>query len=117
LPLCLTETLFCSRYLASKVKKTPGFRLIQEPMCTNVCFWYIPPSLRGLEENEEFWARVAKVAPVIKARMMQAGTLMVGYQPDGTLNNFFRMVVSNLDSTQEDMDFVVSEIDRLGHDL
>lgn len=52
-----------SRYLAAKVKSTTGFRLILEPMCTNVCFYFIPPSLRGQEETPEWWQKVGKVSP------------------------------------------------------
>ncbi|XP_060554593.1 acidic amino acid decarboxylase GADL1-like, partial [Ruditapes philippinarum] len=106
-----------SRYLSDKLKKTPGFRLIQEPECTNVCFWYIPPSLRGQQETKEWWDKLAKVAPAIKAGMMQCGSMMIGYNPDGDLVNFFRMVLTNFDTTTEDMDFLVQEIDRLGRDL
>ena len=49
--------------------------------------------------------------------MMKSGTLMIGYNPDGNLVNFFRMVISNFDTQIEDMDFLVEEIDRLGRDL
>lgn len=45
------------------------------------------------------------------------GTMLIGYQPDGDRVNFFRMIVSNLSTTKQDMDFVVSEIERLGKDL
>ena len=58
-----------------------------------------------------------QVAPKIKQRMVEQGTLLIGYQPDGDRVNFFRMVVSNTAATTQDMDFVVSEIQRLGHDL
>jgi hypothetical protein len=54
---------------------------------------------------------------MIKQRMMEQGTLMVGYQPDGNMVNFFRMVVSNTHTTTDDIDFIVSEIERLGIDL
>lgn len=57
------------------------------------------------------------MAPKIKARMMERGTTMVGYQPDKQRPNFFRMIISNQASTKEDMDFLVEEIDRLGRDL
>jgi hypothetical protein len=57
------------------------------------------------------------VAPEIKKRMTEQGTMLVGYQPDGDHVNFFRMIVANHDSTLEDMDFVVDEIERLGKDL
>lgn len=62
-----------------------------------------------------FWA--VQVAPVIKARMMEYGTTMVGYQPQGDKVNFFRMVISNPAATFEDIDFLIEEIERLGQDL
>ena len=49
--------------------------------------------------------------------MVEQGTLLIGYQPDGDRVNFFRMVVSNTAATTQGMDFVVSEIQRLGQDL
>lgn len=58
-----------------------------------------------------------QVAPVIKARMMEYGTTMVGYQPQGDKVNFFRMVISNPAATFEDIDFLIEEIERLGQDL
>lgn len=57
------------------------------------------------------------MAPKIKAMMMESGTTMVGYQPQGKNVNFFRMVVSNLAATQSDIDFLIDEIERLGRDL
>ncbi|KAK3083974.1 hypothetical protein FSP39_006153 [Pinctada imbricata] len=107
----------CARHLASLVKERDGFELLLEPECTNVCFYYIPPSLRHLERTEEWWAKVSKVSPIIKERMMKNGSMLVGYQPDGEFVNFFRMVVSNLGSTLTDMEFVIDEIDRLGSDI
>lgn len=113
------ENVFhCAQYLAKKLKEREGFRMVlEEPECTNVCFWYIPASLRGQEENTEWWNKLSKVAPMIKQYMMEQGTMLVSYQPDGVLVNFFRMVVSNTHATTEDMDFVVHEIERLGVDL
>lgn len=49
--------------------------------------------------------------------MMSTGTLMIGYQPQGQLPNFFRSIVSNQAVTEEDIDFLVEELDRLGNDL
>lgn len=105
-------------HLVERLQQEEGFRLVKEnPMCTNVCFWYIPPRLRGQEETEEWWQDVAKVAPVIKQRMMSQGTMMCGYQNHGNLPNFWRMVILNEDCNHGDMDFVVDEIARLGIDL
>lgn len=58
-----------------------------------------------------------QVAPEIKKKMVERGTLLIGYQPDGDLVNFFRMVLSNMAVTKSDMNFVVEEIARLGSDL
>lgn len=49
--------------------------------------------------------------------MTKDGTMLIGYQPDGERVNFFRMIISNLEIVKADMDFVISEVDRLGKDL
>ena len=33
-----------------------------QPMCTNTCFWYIPPCLRGQVEDKEWWQKLGKVS-------------------------------------------------------
>uniref|UniRef100_G3P4Q5 Cysteine sulfinic acid decarboxylase n=1 Tax=Gasterosteus aculeatus aculeatus TaxID=481459 RepID=G3P4Q5_GASAC len=104
-------------YLVDQIKKREGFCLLQEPDFVNICFWFIPPSLRGKEGNADYQDRLAKVAPVIKERMMKQGTMMVGYQPLGNKVNFFRLVVFSPVLSQKDMDFVIDEIERLGNDL
>lgn len=75
-------------------------------------------NLKGkcLHQDVLFFLTV-QVAPVIKARMMEYGTTMVGYQPQGDKVNFFRMVISNPAATFEDIDFLIEEIERLGQDL
>ncbi|KAA0704948.1 Glutamate decarboxylase 2 [Triplophysa tibetana] len=88
-----------------------------KPQHTNVCFWYLPPGVRCLEDKVEKMKRLHKVAPVIKARMMEYGTTMVSYQPQGDKVNFFRMVISNPAATFADIDFLIEEIERLGQDL
>ena len=48
---------------------------------------------------------------------MQAGTIMVGYQPDDRRPNFFRNIISSAAVRESDIDFLLSEMDRLGSDL
>uniref|UniRef100_A0A672H823 Acidic amino acid decarboxylase GADL1-like n=1 Tax=Salarias fasciatus TaxID=181472 RepID=A0A672H823_SALFA len=105
------------RYLADEIKKREGFRLLMEPEYANVCFWYIPPSLRQLEDGPELWSKLHTVAPVIKERMMKVGSMMVGYQPHSDRANFFRMIVISPQAGKADMDFVLDEIHNLGKDL
>ncbi|XP_067934403.1 glutamate decarboxylase 1-like [Watersipora subatra] len=103
-----------SRYLLERLRKLEEFELCLQPESTNVCFWYIPPSLRNRNRGAE-WDRILhKVAPKIKAAMMQAGTVMIGYQPLADKPNFFRYVCANPAATRADVDFLLKEISRLG---
>ncbi|CAB1343458.1 unnamed protein product [Coregonus sp. 'balchen'] len=104
-------------YLVEKMKKREGFELIGKPEFVNVCFWFIPPSLRGKENSPDYQDRLSKVAPVIKERMIKQGTMMVGYQPQGGRVNFFRMIVISPQLSYQDMTFFLDEIERLGNDL
>ncbi|XP_053706457.1 cysteine sulfinic acid decarboxylase [Synchiropus splendidus] len=106
-----------TRYLVEEMKKREGFQLLREPQFVNVCFWFIPPTLRGKERNAEFWQRLGEVAPVIKERMMKRGSMMVGYQPLGDRVNFFRQVLMSPLVSNRDMDFLLDEFERLGSDL
>ncbi|XP_076022626.1 cysteine sulfinic acid decarboxylase [Genypterus blacodes] len=105
------------RYLVEQMKKREGFHIVGEPEFVNLCFWFIPPSLRGKEGDADYQDRLGKVAPVIKERMMKQGTMMVGYQPLGNKVNFFRVIVFSPLVTQTDMDFFLDEIERLGKNL
>ncbi|GLH15075.1 Glutamate decarboxylase [Gryllus bimaculatus] len=112
------DTVFDNaEYFTQQIKKTEGFRLLMEPQCTNICFWYIPPSLRGQEDREDFNDLLHKVAPKIKERMMKTGSMMVTYQPLRGLPNFFRLVLQNSGLNHDDMDFIIQEIQNLGRDL
>ncbi|KAB0364211.1 hypothetical protein FD754_008367, partial [Muntiacus muntjak] len=54
----VNRALALSRYLVEEIKKREGFKLLLEPEYANICFWYIPPSLRQMEEGPEFWAKL-----------------------------------------------------------
>uniref|UniRef100_A0A674BYA3 Glutamate decarboxylase 1 n=1 Tax=Salmo trutta TaxID=8032 RepID=A0A674BYA3_SALTR len=116
-------SMFCcldlSHYLYTKIKGREGYQMVfdGEPQHTNVCFWYLPPGIRDMPDGQEKREKLHKVAPKIKALMMESGTTMVGYQPQGDKVNFFRMVISNPAATRSDIDFLTDEIERLGQDL
>uniref|UniRef100_A0A2K5IAI5 Cysteine sulfinic acid decarboxylase n=1 Tax=Colobus angolensis palliatus TaxID=336983 RepID=A0A2K5IAI5_COLAP len=88
-----------------------------QPEFLNVCFWFVPPSLRGKQDSPDYHQRLSKVAPVLKERMVKEGSMMIGYQPHGPRGNFFRVVVANPALTCADMDFLLNELERLGQDL
>lgn len=105
-------------YMVKRMKeKKNEFYLILEPELTNVCFWYIPPSLRKMPHGPEKEKRLGEITPKIKARMMNCGTMMIGYQPQGDIPNFFRTIISKDGLTEKDIDFMMDELDRLGKDL
>lgn len=58
-----------------------------------------------------------QVAPMIKERMVRAGTMLMTYQPLRGMPNFFRLVLQNSGLTEADMQFFVDEIERLAADL
>lgn len=107
-----------ARYFANTIKQRTGFRMaLEEPECTNVCFWYIPPSLRNADSSPDFHERLHRVAPKIKERMMKEGCMMVTYQAQKGLPNFFRIVFQSSGLDRSDMVHFIEEIERLGHDL
>ncbi|KAL0809488.1 hypothetical protein ABMA28_011035 [Loxostege sticticalis] len=107
-----------SEYMVRRIKEQPDkFYLILEPEMVNVSFWYLPKQLRGLPHDHNKEIRLGKVCAKLKGKMMQAGTIMVGYQPDDRRPNFFRNIISSAAVTEKDVDFLLSEMDRLGQDI
>uniref|UniRef100_A0A182QH49 Glutamate decarboxylase n=1 Tax=Anopheles farauti TaxID=69004 RepID=A0A182QH49_9DIPT len=108
-----------AEHFTSSIKARPGFEMvIENPECTNVCFWYVPPGLRSVpRDSAEFRERLHKVAPKVKERMMKDGSMMITYQPIHDKPNFFRLVLQNSSLDKADMNYIIDEIERLGKDL
>ncbi|CAB0033009.1 unnamed protein product [Trichogramma brassicae] len=104
----------CANYFYEQIKDRPDFRLVlPEYEGSNICFWYIPPSMQGQEENEEWKNKLNRIAPTIKEKLIKVGSLMIGYTPLPSKNmpNFFRMVVScQPPPSHSSMDFVINNI-------
>ncbi|KAK2726130.1 glutamate decarboxylase-like [Artemia franciscana] len=108
-----------TEYMIKKLNAQPDkfWIIVPKPECTNVCFWYIPERLRKMPHSQEKERLLGQITPILKGKMMNSGTLMIGYQPQGKLPNFFRNIISNQAVREEDIDFLVDELDRLGKDL
>jgi glutamate/tyrosine decarboxylase-like PLP-dependent enzyme len=115
-----------SRHLRDQVVARSMFLLVAEPTCSNVCFWYIPPSLRGEgapAQGTPEWKEVVHTATAtIKERMQRKGSCMIGFQSvpvkgDPAPANFWRMVVMAEKAANSQMDFLLDEIDLLGQDF
>ncbi|CAL8081098.1 unnamed protein product [Orchesella dallaii] len=107
---------YCVQELKSR---SPAFQLLmEEPECTNITFWYIPPSLRDMnQKSDEFWEKLHKVAPKIKEAMMRRGSMMITYQPLRHYQNFFRLVIQSSEVTKEDIKYFLDEIESCGKDI
>ena len=49
----------------------------------------------------------------LKGRMMNSGSIMISYQPLGMYPNFFRSIISNQAIQESDIDYMLSEMERL----
>lgn len=108
-----------AEYFTEQIRSRTDFQLVlSHPECTNICFWYIPPSLQNVpRSSEQFKELIHKVAPKIKERMMKEGNMMMTYQPIHDKPNFFRLVLQNSALNREDMLYFIDEIERLGCNL
>lgn len=106
-----------TQYLVSKLKEQfDKFHFLMELEYVNVCFWYIPKLLRRYAHDRDKEEEFGALCPKIKARMMKAGTLMIGYTKNMETLNFFRVVILQEGTNNEDIDFMLNKIDRLGQD-
>lgn len=114
--LHVNKVMQLSRFFTDLIRNREGWKLLQEPECTNVCFWYVPKSMRGLTDQELMQA-LHKIAPIIKERMVKKGSMLVTYQPIRGQPNFFRLVIQNSSLTEADMKYFVNEFEVLSEDL
>ncbi|KAG7200793.1 hypothetical protein KM043_003166 [Ampulex compressa] len=114
----VNNAMSATEYFFDRIKGREGFRLvIPRYECCNVCFWYIPPSMRGQEETRDWWERLYRITAKIKELMTMEGTLMIGYTPlsHKSIGNFFRMVVACQPApTTASMDYAIEEIEKFG---
>ncbi|KAF7993477.1 hypothetical protein HCN44_010072 [Aphidius gifuensis] len=110
------KLFYLSRYFVDLIIKRDGWKLIQLPECLNVCFWYIPKSMRHLD-GKELDQQLHKIAPIIKEKMVKKGSMLVTYQPLDDKPNFFRLVIQSSGVTEIDMKFFVEEFENLSDNL
>ncbi|KOC59160.1 Glutamate decarboxylase 1 [Habropoda laboriosa] len=115
------RAMHAAEYFFGRIEHREGYRLVlpRYEGC-NVCFWYVPPSMRGETETQDWWNKLYEITAKVKERMMLEGSLMVGYSPlsHANLGNFFRMVVTcQPPPTEASMDYVLEKIEQLAADL
>ncbi|TSN21230.1 Glutamate decarboxylase 1 [Bagarius yarrelli] len=117
--LQINHCLENAEYLYYKLKNGKEFQLVfqNKPEHSNVCFWYLPIRIRNMSLGPNRDKELHSIAPKIKAKMMENGAAMIGYQPLEDKPNFFRCVFSNPATQKQDVDFLLEEIASLGADL
>lgn len=109
-----------AEYITDLIKAdSEKFEMTNEPMATNVCFWYTPPCFRGENAPEYTDERKSKVHQMIFKKMQYEGTIMIQQQPFNSYNlpNFFRLTLKGEKTRMEDMPYLLEEIDRMGQDI
>lgn len=106
-----------SALFKEEVCKRDGFELVADPCFINVCFWYIPPSLRNQHTSYNYAERLNKIAPKLKEKMTKRGSLMINYQPLRERPNFFRFVTQNSGLKTQDIGYVFDELENLGESM
>lgn len=54
-----------SKYFVKQIQNRPDFKLVlNEPECTNICFWYIPKSLRDQQHSPDYKNRLHIVSTI-----------------------------------------------------
>ena len=51
-----------AKLMVTMINNRDGFKMVLEPSCTNVCFIYVPPSLRNKTEDNEWKEKVNQVS-------------------------------------------------------
>lgn len=121
--------------LSQLVATDERFHLLLPPESCNVCFYYLPPSLRpriaaagasgvasvevARERLGHVFAELDAATQTIYRRMQVKGSMLVNYSPlpEHGLASFFRPVIIQAKVMEEDLAFMLDEIDRLGADL
>ncbi|WAR04442.1 DCE1-like protein, partial [Mya arenaria] len=73
--------------------------------------------LEKLKAREDFELVLEELTACLKGLMMEKGSMLLQYQPLGSMPNFFRIAFSNSAITRTDLDFVVQEIVDLAEQL
>ncbi|KAG7204292.1 hypothetical protein KM043_002113 [Ampulex compressa] len=103
-----------SALFKEEVTKREGFELVTEPCFINVCFWFVPLSLRRKRPMHNYNEKLHEIAPLLKEKMTKRGSLMMSYQPLREKPNFFRFVVQNSGTDSRDINYIFDELENLG---
>lgn len=107
--------------LARLIQERPGrFILVKEPEYTNVCFFFVPPSIRnGFTTVSANFDALDQATKTLYSRQQAAGTVLINFNPlkDQGLPRFFRCILISPNLEAEHLVFILDEFERLGADM
>lgn len=60
-----------AKYFTQQIKSRKDFQMVlEEPECTNICFWYLPPSLENKRSEPGFNEKLNKVRDLVREKNM-----------------------------------------------
>jgi glutamate/tyrosine decarboxylase-like PLP-dependent enzyme len=93
-----------------------AFELSIEPEACNVCFHYVPTSLRGQPMDDERGRTLDALTRRIRARLLEEGRYLTNYATVKGLATF-RLVMNNADALESDLAGLLDAIERIGDEL
>jgi len=105
-----------AKHLRNLVESNTRFRLVAEPDSLNVCFWFLPPELRG-ENFDPTDRRLGEATETIHG--MLNGEILLDHAPlrDYGFPPFFRIIISSPKLEEADAEFIVTTLERHGMSL
>lgn len=107
------ENAFANRdHMIARMKQMPDeFQVVSEPMYLNLCFWYLPPSVRGMQESDPKRKQLIDAGvQSIRRSLLEEGIVYINYQPQGQLPNFFRPIFNSANTSIADVDRMIERI-------
>lgn len=99
--------------LREMIAERPTFEPVREPEGLNTCFHFVPADLRGTPPSAARTQRLGELTVAVRERLLTEGRLMINYAPlDGV--PVFRHVANNQQVTDQDLELLLDEIERLG---
>ncbi|CAL8122326.1 unnamed protein product [Orchesella dallaii] len=109
-------------FLVQELKKPERqemFRLVKPDFtCAGVCFYYLPLTLRGMDENSaDYKLRVEKVALPLQARLVRAGVTITPVFRDSGSPLFTKFTILSSGITTDDILYLLDAIDYYGRNI
>ena len=97
-----------AQYLKNQIIENPRLRLLFEPEFLNVCFQVIPKN-ESLEINQ--------FNLDLRFKLVKEGKFLINYSSDSDGTIYFRFVMTNSETQNEDLDYLIEELLKLSDEF